>query len=133
MDFGDSPPEHEFRLRLREWLKDNAPHLGASSASDAYWEAQPAWHRSLYDAGYVGLSWPTEYGGHGLPAVYDVILDEELATAGAPPRPHLGYLVQGILRHGSDGTAGARASANPMPVPIWHRCARGPSATATST
>ena len=24
------------------------------------------------------------------------------ATAGAPPRPHLGYLVQGILHHGSD-------------------------------
>ena len=106
MDFGDSPREQEFRARLREWLKDNAPHLGASSASDAYWEAQPAWHRSLYDAGYFGLSWPKEYGGHGLPAVYDVILDEELATAGAPPRPHLGYLVQGILRHGSDAIKG---------------------------
>ncbi|MGH2652237.1 MAG: acyl-CoA dehydrogenase family protein, partial [Actinomycetota bacterium] len=98
MDFGDSPQEHEFRVRLREWLKEHAPHLGASSASDEYWEAQPAWHRSLYDAGYFGLSWPEEYGGHGLPAV----LDEELANAGAPPRPHLGYLVQGILHHGSD-------------------------------
>jgi alkylation response protein AidB-like acyl-CoA dehydrogenase len=34
--------------------------------------------------------------------VYDVILDEELAAAGAPPRPSLGYLVHGILRHASD-------------------------------
>jgi alkylation response protein AidB-like acyl-CoA dehydrogenase len=102
MDFADSPDEREFRLRLREWLKGNTPDLGASSASDEYWEAQPAWHRSLYDAGYFGLSWPEEYGGHGLPSVYDVILDEELADAGAPPRPSLGYLVQGVLRHGSE-------------------------------
>ncbi len=34
--------------------------------------------------------------------MYDVILDEELAAAGAPPRPSLGYLVQGILEHGSE-------------------------------
>ncbi|HEX2384701.1 MAG TPA: acyl-CoA dehydrogenase family protein [Acidimicrobiales bacterium] len=102
MDFGDSPDEHEFRLRFRAWVEDNNPHLGPSSASDEYWEAQPVWHRSLYDAGYFGLAWPEQYGGHGLPSVYDVILDEELADAGAPPRPHLGYLVQGILRHGSE-------------------------------
>jgi alkylation response protein AidB-like acyl-CoA dehydrogenase len=101
MDYGDSPPEATFRLRLREWLKVNTPRLGPASASDAYWEAQPAWHRSLYNAGYFGLSWPKEYGGQGLPSVYDVILDDELAHAGAPARPSLGYLVQGILHHGS--------------------------------
>ena len=28
-----------------------------------------------------------------------MILDEELAAAGAPPRPSLGYLVEGILEH----------------------------------
>jgi alkylation response protein AidB-like acyl-CoA dehydrogenase len=37
-----------------------------------------------------------------MPSVYDVILDDELANAGAPPRPSLGYLVQGVLHHGSD-------------------------------
>ena len=31
-----------------------------------------------------------------------MILDDELAAAGAPPRPSLGYLVQGISTHGSD-------------------------------
>jgi alkylation response protein AidB-like acyl-CoA dehydrogenase len=30
-----------------------------------------------------------------------VILDEEITAAGAPPRPSLGYLVQGITTHGS--------------------------------
>ena len=55
----------------------------------------------MYDAGFFGLSWPREYGGQDLPPVYDVILDEELAVAGAPPRPSLGYLVTGLGRHGS--------------------------------
>jgi len=101
MDFDDSPEEAAFRLRLRAWLQSNNPGLPASSTDDAYWRGQADWHRSLYDAGFFGLSWPKHLGGHELPAVYDVILDEELAGAGAPPRPSVGYLVQGILEHGS--------------------------------
>src|SRR5438309_7376739 len=102
MDFADSPAEATFRNRFRTWLAANTPNLPVSSTDDDYWAGQAGWHRSLYDAGFFGLSWPKEIGGHGLPSVYDVILDEELAAAGAPPRPHIGYLVQGILEHGSD-------------------------------
>ena len=94
-----------------------------------------------------GCRWPTAIGGHGLPTVFDVILDEELAAAGAPPRPSLGYLVQGHprarqRRTSSSGsspassagvTAGARGSASPTPAPTWRRCAPRPSATATTT
>jgi alkylation response protein AidB-like acyl-CoA dehydrogenase len=102
MDFADAPDERDFRVRLREWLETNNPHLGPSSTADEYWEAQPAWHRTLYEGGFFGVTFPVEYGGRALPSVYDVIVDEELADAGAPPRPSLGYLVQGILHHGSD-------------------------------
>jgi alkylation response protein AidB-like acyl-CoA dehydrogenase len=101
MDFGDSAEEHEFRLRLRAWLRDNNPGLPPSSTADEYWAGQAAWHQTLYDAGFFGLSWPTEIGGHGLPSVYEVILDEELIAAAAPPRPSVGYLVQGLMRHGN--------------------------------
>jgi alkylation response protein AidB-like acyl-CoA dehydrogenase len=101
MDFGDSPDEAAFRLRLREWLEDNNPKLPASSTDDDYWAGQRAWHQALYDGGFFGTTWPTEIGGQGLPSVYDVIVDEELVAAGAPPRPSLGYLVEGILEHGS--------------------------------
>jgi alkylation response protein AidB-like acyl-CoA dehydrogenase len=102
MDFGDSAEEREFRLRLREWLTHNNPGLPPSSTADEYWAGQAAWHQTLYDAGFFGLSWPTEIGGHGLPSVYEVILDEELIAAAAPPRPSVGYLVQGLLRHGNE-------------------------------
>jgi alkylation response protein AidB-like acyl-CoA dehydrogenase len=102
MDFRDSPAEAEFRARLRAWLAEHNPGLSPSSTDDEYWARQAEWHTSLYDAGFFGLSWPVRFGGHDLPVVFDAILDEELAAAGAPPRPSLGYLVQGITTHGSD-------------------------------
>jgi len=101
MNFDDSPEEAAFRIRLQEWLEDNNPKLPASSTDDDYWAGQRAWHQSLYDGGFFGTTWPKEIGGQGLPSVFDVMVDEELATAGAPPRPSLGYLVEGILEHGS--------------------------------
>jgi alkylation response protein AidB-like acyl-CoA dehydrogenase len=101
MDFADSPEERGFRLRLRQWLRDHNPGLPPSSTADEYWAGQADWHQTLYDAGFFGLSWPVDVGGHGLPSVYDVILDEELIAAAAPPRPSIGYLVQGLLEHGS--------------------------------
>ena len=102
MDFCDSPAEAEFRAALRAWLVDNNPGLPASSTDDEYWERAAEWHTALYGAGFFGLSWPKRYGGHELPPVFDVILDDELADAGAPPRPSLGYLVQGFSVHGSE-------------------------------
>ncbi len=100
MDFRDSPPEAAFRERLRAWLAERAGEFRASG--DEYWARQGEWHRALYEAGFFGLSWPRRYGGQELPPGYDVILDEELARAAASPRPSLGYLVQGLGRHGSE-------------------------------
>ena len=102
MDYRDSRAEAGFRARLRAWLADHNPGLPASSTDDEYWARQAEWHTALYDAGFFGLSWPARYGGHDLPTVFDVILDEEMAAAGAPPRPSLGYLVQGLSTHGSE-------------------------------
>lgn len=102
MDFRDAPEEADFRARLRAWLVENNPHLPPSSTSDEYWERQPDWHRALHRAGFFGVTWPTGYGGHGMPSAYDVIVDEELAAAGAPPRPSLGYLVLAVLHHAND-------------------------------
>jgi len=100
LDFRDSPQEAAFRERLRSWLSSNAGKY--SGSGDEYWARQAQWHRALYQEGFFGLSWPREYGGQELAPVYDVIVDEELARAGTPPRPSVGYLVFGIGRHAGD-------------------------------
>lgn len=104
MDFRDSADEAAFRARLREWLSLHAKEFPTSG--DEYWAKQGQWHRALYSGGFFGVTWPKEYGGQELPPVYDVILDEELARYGAPPRPSLGYLVVGLGHHGSKEIAG---------------------------
>ena len=100
--FVTRPPRPSSAPASARGSPSNNPGLPASSTDDEYWARQAEWHTALYDAGFFGLSWPARFGGHDLPTVFDVILDDELAAAGAPPRPSLGYLVQGITTHGSD-------------------------------
>ena len=100
MDFRDSPDEAAFRERLRGWLAEQKGRFPTSG--DAYWAKAGEWHQALYAAGFFGTSWPAGYGGQDLPPVYDVIVDEEIAKAGAPARPSLGYLVVGLSHHGNE-------------------------------
>ena len=96
----DSPDEAAFRQRIRNWWTDNGTSLKRSHSDDSYWTALGDWHRTLYEAGFFALTWPKKYGGRELSPVCEVIVDEELARAGAPPKPSLGYLIQGISHHG---------------------------------
>jgi alkylation response protein AidB-like acyl-CoA dehydrogenase len=89
VDFADSPDDAGFRARLRTWLDENrpgraerVPHDDASLADEFAFLRD--WQRRLYHAGYVGLLWPREYGGHGAPPTQQAILNEELAHARAP-------------------------------------------------
>ena len=104
MDFRDSPEEAELPSPApRPGSTDNNPHLPPSSTSDEYWERQPEWHRSLHRGRVLRADrGPRSTAATGCRRVYDVIVDEELAAAGAPPRPSLGYLVQAILHHADD-------------------------------
>ena len=42
------------------------------------------WQRKVYEAGYLGLDWPAEYGGHSDPHKRQRIVSQELNRAGAP-------------------------------------------------
>ena len=60
---------------------------------------------SMYEAGYAGLTWPKEYGGHGAPYTHQAIVLEEFARAEAPP--HIGVIGLGmagptIMAHGDE-------------------------------
>ena len=90
MDFTLTPDQQAFRERVRSWLKTNIPRdwkaLGSSEVPrpEAY-EFLRKWQRTLYDNGFIGLTWPKEYGGGGLTFLEEMILHEEMALAKAPP------------------------------------------------
>ena len=57
----------------------------------------------LSSKGYLGMSWPKEYGGKEKPGIYDYILNEELCRVGAPsPGKGVGSIGQTIIHHGSN-------------------------------
>ncbi|WP_243665436.1 acyl-CoA dehydrogenase family protein [Vulcanisaeta sp. JCM 16159] len=69
-------PETElegFRNYVRDWFIRNAPPemrirrggIGWYYEDPKFIDAAIKWHRTLYEAGLVGISWPKEYGGLG--------------------------------------------------------------------
>jgi alkylation response protein AidB-like acyl-CoA dehydrogenase len=110
MDFSFSPQEEAYRAGVRDWLETNAGEwqrqlARAETAGDERFELQRAWHRELYAAGYVGATWPEEYGGRGRSAVENAILQEELVRARAPATVNglgIGLCGPAILGHGRD-------------------------------
>lgn len=104
MDYRDTPVEAEFRQHLRDWLTTNTPREWQNGNDDEDGRrAQKEWHSALYHAGYIGLSWPKEYGGQGLNPIYEAILSEELALIDAPDLPHnINYLGRAIWTYGTE-------------------------------
>jgi alkylation response protein AidB-like acyl-CoA dehydrogenase len=80
-----SQEEQRLQERARSFLAkdcpdpDELPHdLGERM------EYLRRWQASLYEAGFVGCAWPSEFGGGGRPTAEQIVVDQELAAAGAP-------------------------------------------------
>jgi len=85
--------EHEgLRAEVREWIRAHhpgdpgwkLPQSALEVAEDRQFDWLRDWQRKLYDAGYVGAEWPTEYGGRGQPRGSQRVIDQELARGRAP-------------------------------------------------
>jgi alkylation response protein AidB-like acyl-CoA dehydrogenase len=64
----ESTPELEaFRKRARAFVADHAPgvrtHAGVRAPEPARMPAIRAWTAALFEAGFLGIDWPAEYGG----------------------------------------------------------------------
>ena len=63
------------------------------------------WHRKLFDAGFVGITWPKEYGGRGGTIMEQVIFYEEIAKHRAPGLSNthgIGWVGPAFLAHGTE-------------------------------
>jgi alkylation response protein AidB-like acyl-CoA dehydrogenase len=99
MDLSDTREQHEYRQHVRGWLEQHMPRR--DQRDDA--ARMKRWQQDLRTAGFVGASWPKEYGGGSLTGDQQAILNEEMARADAPPIPGgMGLLWVGpaIIRYG---------------------------------
>ncbi|MGW7196270.1 acyl-CoA dehydrogenase family protein [Streptomyces chryseus] len=113
MDLTYTGEEEEFRARLRAWLAATLPGL-PPRPDPRDWPGRraydTAWQRRLYDAGYAGLHWPADAGGHGATPTQHLIFLEETELAGAP---YVGANFVGLLHAGptiaAEGTSAQRS------------------------
>jgi alkylation response protein AidB-like acyl-CoA dehydrogenase len=81
VDLTLTPDQQAFRERVRTWLKANIPAewktLGSTEVprAEAY-ELGRRWQRQLFEGGFIGITWPREYGGQGLTFMEEMILHE---------------------------------------------------------
>ena len=59
MDLNYTAEDVAFRKQVRTWLEQNMPRHIQNL------DERKAWHRRLYEGGYLGMGWPKEYGGPG--------------------------------------------------------------------
>lgn len=107
MDFELTAEEQAFQAEVEAFLREHhTPEVmdpnpeQLSQTVDT--PAKRAFLRKLAERGWLGMSWPREYGGRELPGIYDFILCEALARHGAPqPGKGVGIVGKTIIRHGS--------------------------------
>jgi len=107
MDFELSASELKFRDEVRGWLKANQPadDRRVDVAQKEFIDNRRAWQKKMYEAGYVGITWPKEYGGRGAGFMEQLIFNDEMILAKAPePINVLGLGMGGpvIIAHGTE-------------------------------
>ena len=101
MDFEYTTEEHSFREEVRDFLKQNLPPKSERGKGFL-----TSWLEKVREKGWVGFSWPTEYGGSNGGLIEQAILREEMALAKAPPLGTsfmgLAWVGPGIIQYGTD-------------------------------
>ncbi len=111
MEFEIAPEESAFRDEVRQWLADHlvgefAAHRGVGSPTDdTAWDLRIAWEKELATGGWLGLTWPAEYGGRGASLAQEIVFETEYARSAAPARVNsqaLDLLGPTLLAFGSE-------------------------------
>jgi alkylation response protein AidB-like acyl-CoA dehydrogenase len=106
VDFELDQSEKAFRDEVRAWLKANAPKDDSSETSQGTLIAnRRAWQKKLNEAGYVGITWPKEYGGRGAGFMEQLIFNDEMIVAQTPePINVIGLGMGGpvVIAHGTE-------------------------------
>lgn len=84
----DLPPEcEEIRQEIRAFLAEEKARGNAGNI-EAMARYTPEYSQRLGQAGFIGLTWPKQYGGHERTALERYVVTEEMLSAGAPTGCH---------------------------------------------
>ena len=82
---GELPPEaEELRMEVREFLADAMKTVSVEQRARNWTAWNPEFSQKLGAKGWIGITWPKEYGGAERSFLERYVLLEELLAAGAP-------------------------------------------------
>jgi alkylation response protein AidB-like acyl-CoA dehydrogenase len=108
VDFEFSPEEKAFAEKVEQWLVENHDPVVMDPTRENFAQLadtpeRRAFMRKLAAQGWLGMSWPKEYGGQEIEGVYEFILTEALARHAAPQiGKGVGIIGKTLIRHGSE-------------------------------
>jgi alkylation response protein AidB-like acyl-CoA dehydrogenase len=112
MDFELGEVERAFEAEVERFLQASrsADVMDANPEQLSQTVDTPAkrgFMRKLAERGWLGMSWPAQYGGAERSGIYDFVLTEALSRYGAPqPGKGVGIVGKTIIRHGSERLKG---------------------------
>jgi hypothetical protein len=108
MDFDFTPEEQKFADEVERWLVENHDPVVMDPTRENFSQLadtpeRRAFMKKLAAKGWLGMSWPKQYGGQEIPGVYEYILNEALARHAAPQiGKGVGIIGKTLIRHGSE-------------------------------
>ncbi len=108
MDFDFSPEEQQFADEVEQWLTENHDPVVMDPTRENFTQLADTQERrdfmkKLAAKGWLGMSWPKEYGGQEIEGVYEYILNEALSRHAAPQiGKGVGIIGKTLIRHGSE-------------------------------
>jgi alkylation response protein AidB-like acyl-CoA dehydrogenase len=99
MDLNLTVQDIAFQERVRSWFTQHAPAEPPRTLDE-----RRAWHRALFDAGFIGMSWPRASGGQVARPMEQAIVADEMARArAASPLNGIGINIVGptLMHHGT--------------------------------
>ena len=82
------PGVDALRTQVREFVADSQAAEGWRADSDFGSDWSESFSRALGARGWIGMTWPRQYGGHERSALERYVVIEELLAAGAPVYAH---------------------------------------------
>ena len=108
MDFDFLPEEQKFADEVEQWLVENHDPVVMDPTRENFTQLadtpeRRAFMKKLAAKGWLGMSWPKEYGGQEIEGVYEYILNEALSKHAAPQiGKGVGIIGKTLIRHGND-------------------------------
>lgn len=84
----DVPGTAELRAELRAFLADALAQRKPVDKAQSWNGFDPDFSRKMGQRGWIGMTWPKQYGGHERSALHRYVVLEEMLAAGAPVAAH---------------------------------------------